>query len=80
MDCEPRAQFRPQLIEQIQAGISDRFVTFLSWQYAGSAAAYALILVISLVNSVVGLALGVILTMAYVMPPRAPEYLEEPKD
>jgi len=60
----------------VDARLSDRFIRFLSWQYAGSAAAYALILVTSLVNSVVGLALGVILTMAYVMPPRAPEYRE----
>ena len=60
--------------------LSDRFVSFLSWQYAGSAAAYALILLVSLVNSVVGLALGVILTMAYVVPPKTPEYREESKD
>ena len=59
--------------------LSDRFVSFLSWQYAGSVAAYALILLVSLVNSVVGLALGVILTMAYVVPPRTPEYREEAK-
>jgi hypothetical protein len=39
-----------------------------------------LILLVSLVNSVVGLALGVILTMAYVVPPKTPEYREESKD
>ena len=60
--------------------LSEGFVTFLSWQYAGSAAAFALIVVVAIVNSVAGLALGVIVTMGYVMPPRSPEYREETKD
>jgi len=57
--------------------LTDRFVRFMSWQYAGSVGAYAAIVLISLVNSVLGLALGVLVTMAYVLPPRAPEYREE---
>ena len=64
----------------VDARLSDRFIRFLSWQYAGSVAAYGSILLISLVNGVVALALAVIVTMAYVVPPRTPEYREEPKD
>lgn len=62
----------------VDPGLTDRSVRFLSMQYAGSVAAYLLILVISVANSVVGLTLAVILTMLYVVPPRTPVYREDP--
>jgi TMEM175 potassium channel family protein len=59
------------------ARLAPSFVRFLSWQYGASVASYSAIVVVALINGVVGLVLAVGVSLLYLLPPRAPEYIAE---
>jgi uncharacterized membrane protein len=61
----------------VDARLTPGFVRLLSIQYAGSVAAFVAIVLVAGLNAALGLALAVLMMVAYALPPRAPEYQEE---
>jgi hypothetical protein len=55
-------------------GLEDRYIAYLTRQYAGSMLLYLLALLLSLWNALVALAVCVGLTLLYLLPPKRPTF------